>query len=436
MHSIEKILEFGEGQYIEFKESVDKNLQKEIVAFDNASGGKIYIGINDIGEIKGIDTTNKLKSQIQDTRYNCDPPILVNLKPMGKILAVEVMEGTNKPYSCSSGFYMRMGANSQKMRRDEILALAIKTGKIRFDEQVCSNFSWKDFDNEKFEYYLKLARISNNAPKEEILRNLRVLTDDGLTNAGVLYFAKEPYKYIISSRIRCIHFNDDIRVDILDKKVIDRGILGNIEFAEAYLKERVPVRYEIKDLKRDEYPEYPIEAYREAIVNAIIHFDYFLGDTIAIEKLKSSIVLNNKGELLFPQSEFGKKSEARNRLLVDLLARTDFMEKADTGIKRVTNACIENGNKVDFEFSDSFWVTIYSNKSTVTANDTDNDTDNRLNRIISLISENKYITTRELAHKCSVSQATIKRDIEKLKNQNTIKRVGKEKSGHWQITNS
>ena len=436
MHSIEKILEFGEGQYIEFKESVDKNLQKEIVAFDNASGGKIYIGINDIGEIKGIDTTNKLKSQIQDTAYNCDPPILVNLKPMGKILAVEVMEGTNKPYSCSSGFYMRMGANSQKMRRDEILALAIKTGKIRFDEQVCSNFSWKDFDNEKFEYYLKLARISNNAPKEEILRNLRVLTDDGLTNAGVLYFAKEPYKYIISSRIRCIHFNDDIRVDILDKKVIDRGILGNIEFAVAYLKERVPVRYEIKDLKRDEYPEYPIEAYREAIVNAIIHFDYFLGDTIAIEKLKSSIVLNNKGELLFPQSEFGKKSEARNRLLVDLLARTDFMEKAGTGIKRVTNACIENGNKVDFEFSDSFWVTIYSNKSTVTANDTDNDTDNRLNRIISLISENKYITTRELAHKCSVSQATIKRDIEKLKNQNTIKRVGKEKSGHWQITNS
>ena len=436
MHSIEKILEFGEGQYIEFKESVDKNLQKEIVAFANASGGKIYIGINDIGEIKGIDTTNKLKSQIQDTAYNCDPPILVNLKPMGKILAVEVMEGTNKPYSCSSGFYMRMGANSQKMRRDEILALAIKTGKIRFDEQVCSNFSWKDFDNEKFEYYLKLARISNNAPKEEILRNLRVLTDDGLTNAGVLYFAKEPYKYIISSRIRCIHFNDDIRVDILDKKVIDRGILGNIEFAVAYLKERVPVRYEIKDLKRDEYPEYPIEAYREAIVNAIIHFDYFLGDTIAIEKLKSSIVLNNKGELLFPQSEFGKKSEARNRLLVDLLARTDFMEKAGTGIKRVTNACIENGNKVDFEFSDSFWVTIYSNKSTVTANDTDNDTDNRLNRIISLISENKYITTRELAHKCSVSQATIKRDIEKLKNQNTIKRVGKEKTGHWQITNS
>ena len=73
------------------------------------------------------------------------------------------------------------------------------------------------------------------------MRNLRVLTDDGMTNTGALYFAKRPYKYIISSKIRCIHFNDDDRVDILDKKEVDRGIIGNIEFAEDYLKERVVV---------------------------------------------------------------------------------------------------------------------------------------------------------------------------------------------------
>ena len=60
---------------------------------------------------------------------------------------------------------MRMGANSQKMSRDEVLTLAIKSGKIRFDEQICNNFEWKDFDNEKFEYYLTLAKVSNNLPK-------------------------------------------------------------------------------------------------------------------------------------------------------------------------------------------------------------------------------------------------------------------------------
>ncbi len=265
IQNIETVLELGEGQYIEFKESIDKSFPKELVAFANASGGTIYLGITDGGIVKGISTNNRLKSQIQDIAYNCDPSIIISLNETNNLIAVQVEEGKNKPYSCSSGFYMRMGANSQKMNRNEILALAIKSGKIRYDEQICANFDWKDFDNEKFIYYLKLAGISNNLPKEEILRNLRILTDEGFTNAGVLYFAKEPYKYVISSKIRCIHFSDDDRVDILDKKVVDRGIIGNIEFAINYLKELIPVRYEIKDIKRKEFPEYPIEAYREAI---------------------------------------------------------------------------------------------------------------------------------------------------------------------------
>lgn len=293
-----------------------------------------YLGVSDEGEVKGVHITNKLKSQVKDMARNCDPAVPVLINRIENILTIEVKEGVNKPYSCASGFFMRMGANSQKMNRDEVLSLAIKSGKIRYDEQICTDFDWRDFDDEKFDYYLRLAGISNNTPKEEILKNLRVLTNEGMTNAGVLYFAKQPYKYVISSKIRCIHFNDDVRIDILDKKEVDRGIIGNIEYAVGYLKERIPVRFEIKELKRKEYPEYLEEAYREAIVNSVIHFDYFLGDTIAIEKLKSSIVINNKGELLFPKNEFGKRSEARNRLLADLLSRTHFMEKAGTGINR------------------------------------------------------------------------------------------------------
>ncbi len=118
------------------------------------------MGITDAGTIKGIAVTNRLKSQIQDIAYNCDPSIIVSLNETDNVLTVEINEGRNKPYSCSSGFFLRMGANSQKMSRDEIIALAIKTGKVRFDEQICNDFDWKDFDNEKFDYYLKLARIS------------------------------------------------------------------------------------------------------------------------------------------------------------------------------------------------------------------------------------------------------------------------------------
>jgi ATP-dependent DNA helicase RecG len=121
VHNIDKITELGEGQFIEFKETFDKSLQKEIVAFANASGGVIYLGINDAGKPKGLEISNKLKSQIQDIAYNCDPSVLINLVEIDNVLAVEVSEGKNKPYSCSNGFFMRMGANSQKMTRNEFL---------------------------------------------------------------------------------------------------------------------------------------------------------------------------------------------------------------------------------------------------------------------------------------------------------------------------
>ena len=238
---------------------------------------------------------------------------------------------------------------------------------------------------------------------------------------------------MISSKIRCVHFNDDKRVDILDKKVVDRGIIGNIEFAINYLKELIPVRYEIKDIKRKEFPEYPIEAYREAIVNAIIHFDYFLGDTIAIEKLKSSIVLNNKGELLFPKNEFGKKSEARNRLLVDLLARTDFMEKAGTGIQRVTDACIKNNNKINFEFSDSFWVTIETNITEKVGEKVGENLTENQKKIVDAIRTDKYISAKKLASEVGISQRKVEENLAKLKHMGSLKRIGPAKGGHWEV---
>ena len=76
---IEIILQEGEGQKIEFKKSFSQSLAKEIVAFANALGGRIFIGVDDNSSIKGIDVTNKLKSQIMDLARNCDPPIVVEL---------------------------------------------------------------------------------------------------------------------------------------------------------------------------------------------------------------------------------------------------------------------------------------------------------------------------------------------------------------------
>jgi len=106
-------------------------------------------------------------------------------------------------------------------------------------------------------------------------------------------------------------------------------------------------RFEIKGIKRFEFPEYPEEAYREAIVNAVIHRDYFENGEVAVEKLKSRVIVNNPGGLIhsLPKKDFGKTSRPRNRLLADLLSKTTFMEKVGTGIKRIEDYCMKNNNE-------------------------------------------------------------------------------------------
>jgi len=105
------ILKEGEGYKVEFKEKVS-NIDKELVAFANSSGGKILIGVTDDGRIKGVNITNRLKSMIQDIANNCRPPINISFESISNILVVNVKEGEDKPYECASGFYKRIGANS------------------------------------------------------------------------------------------------------------------------------------------------------------------------------------------------------------------------------------------------------------------------------------------------------------------------------------
>ena len=116
----ELILKTGESYFVEFKETINKELAKEIVAFSNSQGGKIFIGVTDNGGIKGIKVTNKLRSQIFDIAKNCDPAIDIKLSTYkNNVLVVKIPEGDKKPYSCSQGFLYEMAQiprNFQEMR--------------------------------------------------------------------------------------------------------------------------------------------------------------------------------------------------------------------------------------------------------------------------------------------------------------------------------
>lgn len=253
-----------------------------------------------------------------------------------------------------------------------------------------------------------------------------------MTNAGVLFFAKKPFKYIITSRIRCVLFRDNDRVHILDKKEVDKGIIGNIEFAVRYLEEIVPVRFEIKGLYRKEFPQFPKDAYREAVVNAVIHRDFFDYGEVAVEKMKDFIYINNPGGLVpyLKKEEFGKVSKPRNTLLADLLSRTYFMEKVGTGIKRIQEECKKNNNKVEIKPSEyHFHVTFESSKEERMKGGSEKS----LEKILSLIRENPKISAKEISEIIGISSRAVEKHLAKLKEKGFLKRVGPAKGGYWKI---
>ena len=240
----EFILKQGEGQFIEFKENFDsKHLAKEIVAFANSQGGKIFLGISDDCNFNGIEINNKIKSEIQDIARKCGPSIKIKIGVFDNVLIVEVEEGVNKPYACSQGFYLRSGASSQKLSRDEILDFSIQEGKIKFDEPINSDFNFKeDFDERKLEDYLKLAGLTKNISVQDILLNLKVAKlinkEIKFNNAGILFFSKDPNKFFIQSKVVCVNYQTNEKVNILDRKIFDNGIISNIQEAINYVKKQ------------------------------------------------------------------------------------------------------------------------------------------------------------------------------------------------------
>ena len=353
------VLAEGEGYRIEFKEQLS-NLDKEFVGFANASGGFIFLGIADDKSVKGFDITNKVKSQIQDIARNCDPPVQILFEEFQNILIVEVREGTDKPYRCTSGFYNRTGPNAQKMNRDEILEFVKSEGKVRFDELIKRDFSADDFDETKFDQFLRKAGISRVMETTSMLRNLHAAeiqqSQCFYYNTAVLFFSRNLADHYFHTCVTCAIYKGVDKVTVLDRKDFNRDIVESIDEAVLYLKQHLKVRYEFDGSPaRREIPEIPYEALREAIINAVIHRDYFeKGANVMIEIYDDRVEITSPGGLPkgLKVEDFGKVSLLRNPNIANLMQRIEYIEKMGTGVMRMQKLLAEAGlEPLKYEFS-------------------------------------------------------------------------------------
>ncbi|MEK6867585.1 MAG: RNA-binding domain-containing protein, partial [Nanoarchaeota archaeon] len=198
------LLSKGEDYKTEFKENLS-GIDKDIVAFANTDGGIILVGVTDTGKGKGFTLSNKHKAEIQAVARNCDPAIHIEIFEEENVAIIVVPESTTKPHKCSTGFYLRNGATSQKLTVDEIRELFNKHGQLFYEEMINTNFTLHDFDRAKFDAFLKRANISKTLHEQELLKNLGLMTETGyFKNAAILLFGNNIERFIPQSMITCV----------------------------------------------------------------------------------------------------------------------------------------------------------------------------------------------------------------------------------------
>jgi len=454
----------GEGFRLEFKESFSDSLGKEICAFANSKGGKILIGITDDGKIKGVKSSNQFISRIYDLTRNFDPPLQVTVEEVATILIITVPEGMNKPYSLNGRFYMRYGANSQQLNRDEIRDFFREENLIGFDDKINKEFNLEnDLDDDKFNRFIEITKISPVIKREKILENLGLLTETYMKNAGVLLFCRKITKFFLNATIGCFLYMGNTKYKILDKKEFDEDIFSNYHNTINYLMAHLNTEYIIKDGPREEKLELPEEALREAVLNAIAHRDYFSPANVHVNIFKDRIEITNPGGLMgnLTIEDIYEKSVPRNPLLFGLMERMDLVEKAGSGLVRMEKAMNEYGLGRPSITADKNWFQITFRRPELQMTSYEDRIKNGVQEkggfrvgenapvnapvnapiklsdlqknIIRQMRQNPTVTYDTLSDLFQKDRTTIKRNIRILKESNIITRIGSYKKGHWQV---
>ena len=224
-------------------------------------------------------------------------------------------------------------------------------GALPFDSSPCPHFNYPgDFDREKFDAWLRLSGIAAQHPVEDVLVNIEAAERTGdrllFRSAGVLFFAKNVRQFFPEAYITCQLGRGITQVRILSRKDFDGGMVADIEDAMRFVEQNTRLAYRIESLRRQNIPEYPMEAVREAITNAVMHRDWlFRGANVFVKLYTNRIEVSSPGALpnRMTVADLGRKTVRRNPLIAALLQRIGAVEKAGTGIRRIRDSATAGG---------------------------------------------------------------------------------------------
>ena len=344
--TLQDLIALGEGFTSEFKQSVSRDLGREICAFANAPGGVVLIGVDDNAHIVGVSDHNRLSSQVQSIARSADPAIAVEVASVGEVLMVTVPEQHGKPYAHAGRFYIREGASSQQMAREEIREFFFREGLIRLDESPCRSFDPEvEITPERWSTFSSRAGVSGDLDPMTVLENLHLVKDGMVTHAGAWLLADDITRFTLTAGVTCAVFRGSSKTHILDRKEFTGSVYDIYESVMGYLQGKLNSALIPHALGRDERLELSESALREAVVNAIAHRDYRSTANVQVYVFHDRVEIVTPGGLPagMREEDLGSRSVPRNPLLFSILYRMGLVEQIGSGIRRIREVCLEYG---------------------------------------------------------------------------------------------
>jgi len=436
--NIEKIIKLGESETVEFKETFDREAIETVGAFANTRGGTLLIGVSDKGDVKGIQLgKGTLKDWSNRIFQSTEPAIIPDIKTeelKGKSIGIiTIPEFPLKPVSVKGKCYKRMANSNKLMTAKEFTELYLYSTGSSWDGFPVEDGQLNDIDFKKVERYIETARRAGRRKFMEtpiqVLEKLELIKKGKPTWAALLLFGKEPQHFLRQARVHCGRFKNE--TTIIDDNYVGLDLIEQVEDVLACVRKNISVRYEITGKpQREEIWDYPLDALREAILNAICHRDYTDPADIIIKIYDDYISIWNPGGLppgitLEDLYKPNHPSKPRNRLIAQVFYDIGEIEQYGSGIQRMINACKNLGiPEPTFEeafggfhvvFRKDIYTEGYLRKLKL---------NERQIKAVLYVKEKGKITNREYQELCEVKKRQATDDLRELENKEIFVRIG------------
>ncbi len=422
-----------ERQTVERKESLSqfREIVETCAAFATAQGGRIYVGVRDDGMVVGVQigkgTLERLANDIaQNTVPKLVPAIATEQEAGKTVIVVEVAENPTKPVSAYGRAYRRSGRTNQVLPASEIAELYFASRGTTWDETTRSDATLDAIDPGKVRQFLNRAKIERDwdidpqTPVAHALRQLKVVRDGQLTIAALLLFGKEPQRFLLQAKLRCARFKGTDEVAFIDLKVIEGDIIQQVEDAMAFVRRQTSMAVKIEGkLERTEKWEYPLEAVREAVTNAVCHRDYADSGNVVVKIFDDRLEVSNPGGLpaglTVEDLKRPHESNPRNKLVADAFFLIKYIEQFGTGIGRMIKDCREAGvPEPEFECRAGAFRIIFHKPTSLDELATNLKLNDRQLKGLGALLKRERITRREYEEITKSPTATAKRDLAEL----------------------